>query len=206
MSEFGKNIMDMLTKGMEAIGNTASNIAENTRQKVNDINTGVRKKELYETLGEQTYIAWLNGTEFPDSLTETLRELLQLDRQGTEAGSPVQDSAEEPAEPEEPEEPAEPEEPGEPEEPVSAPDADDSAEIPVIDIPETEKAEKIDEPLSNAINSLFEQMPPVDQLAEKVNASLDEMGEQLKKFSDDFGKQLNDMADELLGNSDRKDK
>ena len=217
MSEFGKNIMDMLTKGMEAIGNTASNIAENTRQKVNDINTGVRKKELYETLGEQTYIAWLNGTEFPDSLTETLRELLQLDRQGTETGSPAQDSAEEPAEPEEPEEPAEPEEPGEPEEPaepeepeepeeqVSASAADDSAEIPVIDVPETEKPEKIDEPLSNAINSLFEQMPPVDQLADKVNASLGEMGEQLKKFSDHFGKQLNDMADELLGNSDHKD-
>ena len=48
-------------------------------------------------------------------------------------------------------------------------------------------------------------MPPVDQLADKVNASLDEMGEQLKKFSDHFGKQLNDMADELLGNSDHKD-
>lgn len=209
MSEFGKNIMDMFTKGMEAIGNTASNIAENTRQKVNEINTGVRKKELYETLGEQTYIAWLNGAEFPDSMTETLRELLQLDRQDktdSETGSPEQDSAEEPAEPEEPEEPAEPEEPEEPEEPVSAPGADDSAEIPVIDVPETEKPEKIDEPLSNAINSLFEQMPPVDQLADKVNASLDEMGEQLKKFSDDFGKQLSDMADELLGNSDRKDK
>lgn len=212
MSEFGQNIMDMLTKGMEAIGNTASNIAESTRQKVNEINTGVRKKELYETLGEQTYIAWLNGTEFPDSLTETLRELLQLDRQDKQdsgTGSPEQDSAGEPAEPEEPEapaEPEEPEEPGEPEEPVSAPDEDDSAGIPVIDVPETEKPEKIDEPLSSAINSLFEQMPPVDQMADKVNASLDEMGEQLKKFSDHFGKQLNDMADELLGNSDRKDK
>ena len=209
MNEFGQNIMDMLTKGMEAIGNTASNIAESTRQKVNEINTGVRKKELYETLGEQTYIAWLNGTEFPDSLTETLRELLQLDRQDKQdsgSGSPEQDSAEEPAEPEEPEAPAEPEEPQEPEAPVSAPDEDDSAGVPVIDVPETEKSEKIDEPLSNAINSLFEQMPPVDQMADKVNASLDEMGEQLKKFSDHFGKQLNDMADELLGNSDRKDK
>ena len=76
----------------------------------------------------------------------------------------------------------------------------------MIDVPETEKPEKIDEPLSSASNSLFEQMPPVDQMADKVNASLDEMGEQLKKFSDHFGKQLNDMADELLGNSDRKDK
>ena len=94
---------------------------------------------------------------------------------------------------------------GEPDEPVSVPGSDDSPEIPYIEVPESDKPEKVDEPLSSAINSLFEQMPPVDQLADKVNASLDEMGEQLKKFSDHFGKQLNDMADELLGNSDHKD-
>ena len=84
-------------------------------------------------------------------------------------------------------------------------DAEDHSDIPVIEIPETEKPEKVNEPLSSAINSLFEQIPPVDQLADKVNASLDEMGEQLKKFSDTFGKQLNDMTDELLGKNDHRD-
>ena len=212
MNDFGLNIRELVSKGMEAISNTATNIAESTRQKVNELNSDARKQELYAEVGKQVYIAGLEGAEFPDSITDSLRELLRLDRQDkpdSETVSPEQCSAEEPAEPEEtaePEEPAEPEAYSEPEEPVSAPGTDDSAEIPVIDVPETEKPEKIDEPLSNAINSLFEQMPPVDQLADKVNASLDEMGEQLKKFSDHFGKQLNDMADELLGNSDRKDK
>ena len=80
MSDIGQNIRELVTKGMEAIGNTASNIAAGTRQKVNEINTGARKKELYESLGEQTYIAWLNGAEFPEPMADTLRELLKLDR------------------------------------------------------------------------------------------------------------------------------
>lgn len=203
MSDIGQNIRELVTKGMEAIGNTASNIAASTRQKVNEINTSTRKKELYEALGEQTYIAWLNGTEFQDPMTDILRELLQLDQQTSSGEECAVPDTEESEKTKEPEEPVIPEESAEPEEPVSG--SAGSAEIPVIEVPESEKPEKVNEPLSSAINSLFEQMPPVDQLADKVNASLDEMGEQLKKFSDNFGKQLNDMADELLGNSDHKD-
>ena len=208
MSDFGLNLRELVSKGMEAIGNTASNIASSTRQKVNELNTAARKKELYETLGEQAYIAWLNGEEFPDTMTVALRELLQLD-QHDDTGRPAADK--DLQEPEAPEEEAKPSDPvetadfPEPEEPVSVPAEEDHSDIPVIEIPETEKPEKVNEPLSSAINSLFEQMPPVDQLADKVNASLDEMGEQLKKFSDTFGKQLNDMTDELLGKNDHKD-
>jgi hypothetical protein len=205
MSDIGQNIRELVTKGMEAIGNTASNIAAGTRQKVNEINTGARKKELYESLGKQTYIAWLNGTEFPDPMTDILRELLQLDGLNSSGKKETVPEPEEPEKADEAEAPEEQEACGEPDEPVSVPGSDDSHEIPYIEVPESDKPEKVDEPLSSAINSLFEQMPPVDQLADKVNASLDEMGEQLKKFSDHFGKQLNDMADELLGNSDHKD-
>ena len=88
MSDFGLNLRELVSKGMEAIGNTASNIATSTRQKVNELNTGARKKELYEALGEQVYIAWLNGEEFPDTMTEALRELLQLDQHDS-TGSPA---------------------------------------------------------------------------------------------------------------------
>ncbi len=210
MSDFGLNLRELVSKGMEAIGNTASNIATSTRQKVNELNIGARKKELFEMLGEQVYIAWLNGEEFPDSMTEILRELLQLDQQSNhdDPGSPAAEEAQvQEAEvlPEETAEPMEPQESDGQEAPVSAADAEDHAEIPAIEIPEREKPEKTNEPLSSAINSLFEQMPPVDQLADKVNASLDEMGEQLKKFSDTFGKQLNDMTNDLLGKNDHRD-
>ncbi len=202
MSDFGQNLRELVSKGMEAIGNTASSIASTTRQKVNELNVSARKKELYEALGEQVYIAWLNGEEFSDSMAESLRELLRLEQQSHTGG---EESAAEAAEVQEQvfHEPAKEPEPSE--EPVPVPDADKTAGIPVIEVPETEKPEKSNDPLSSAINSLFEQMPPADQLADKVNASLDEMGEQLKKFSDSFGKQLNDMTDELFGNNDRED-
>ncbi len=202
MSDFGLNIRELVSKGMEAIGNTANSIASSTRQKVNELNISARKKELYEALGEQVYIAWLNGEEFSDSMAESLRELLRLDQQSHTGG---EESAAETTEVQDevPPEPAE--KPESPEEPAPVTDKDKPAGIPVIEVPETEKPEKPNDPLSSAINSLFEQMPPADQLADKVNASLDEMGEQLKKFSDSFGKQLNDMTDELFGNNDRKD-
>ena len=141
MSDFGLNLRELVSKGMEAIGNTASNIATSTRQKVNELNTGARKKELYEALGEQVYIAWLNGEEFPDTMTEALRELLQLDQHDS-TGSPAAEK--EPQEPEVPEEEAEPAEPvesvdsPEPEEPVSIPAEENHSDIPVIEIPETE--------------------------------------------------------------------
>ena len=86
MSDFGQNLRELVSKGMEAIGNTASSIASTTRQKVNELNVSARKKELYEALGEQVYIAWLNGEEFPDSMAESLRELLRLDQQSHTGG------------------------------------------------------------------------------------------------------------------------
>ena len=68
-------------------------------------------------------------------------------------------------------------------------------------------ADFADCPLSSAINDLFEQMPPVDKMMDKVNSSLDELGENLKKFSDEFDRQLNDFSDQMMGvEKDSQDK
>ena len=72
---------------------------------------------------------------------------------------------------------------------------------------ETEDADEKDFaecPLSSAINDLFEKMPPVNKMMDKVNSSLDELGDNLMKFSGEFDKNLNDFADQLMGN-DKKD-
>ena len=63
----------------------------------------------------------------------------------------------------------------------------------------TEKANSI----SDAIDDLFDQVPSVDSMAEKMNDALDQMGSNLKKFSDEMDKQLNDLSDQLTG-SDQK--
>ena len=69
---------------------------------------------------------------------------------------------------------------------------------------EVEEPEKEDEsmpecPLSSAINDLFEKMPPVDKMVDKVNNSLDELNDNLRKFSGEFDKQLSDFADQMMG-------
>ena len=86
--------------------------------------------------------------------------------------------------------------------------ARDDRDIPVISVEEPEKKDDggdfADCPMSAAINDLFEQMPPVDKMMDKVNSSLDELGENLKKFSDEFDRQLNDFSDQMMG-CDKKD-
>ena len=86
--------------------------------------------------------------------------------------------------------------------------ARDDRDIPMISVEEPEKKDDgrdfADCPMSAAINDLFEQMPPVDKMMDKVNSSLDELGENLKKFSDEFDRQLNDFSDQMMG-CDKKD-
>ena len=83
--------------------------------------------------------------------------------------------------------------------------AKDDSDVPVIEIEEEEEKTVEECPLSSAINDLFEQIPPVDKMADKVNSTLDEMGDNLRRFSSDLGKQISDMADDLMGKKDKKD-
>ena len=83
-------------------------------------------------------------------------------------------------------------------------------DIPVLKVEPSDKTEEHDYadcPLSSAINDLFENMPPVDKMMDKVNNSLDELGDNLRKFSGDFEKQLNQITDEIMGkdNQDPQD-
>ena len=79
--------------------------------------------------------------------------------------------------------------------------AKDDGDIPVIEVEEPEKEDESmpDCPLSSAINDLFEKMPPVDKMVDKVNSSLDELNDNLRKFSGEFDKQLSDFADQMMG-------
>ena len=55
-----------------------------------------------------------------------------------------------------------------------------------------------------AINDLFEKVPPVDKMMDKVNNSLDELGDSLRKFSGEFDRQLDEFTDQMMG-KDKKD-
>ena len=51
MAEFGNNLKNIWMKGMEAIGNTASSIASNTRFKVDEMNMVNRRAEILKDFG-----------------------------------------------------------------------------------------------------------------------------------------------------------
>lgn len=81
MAEFGKNLKGIWLKSMEAISNTASNIASNTKYKVDEMNIVNRRREILSDFGAQAYELWQKGEQFPEALETLLKELSALDEQ-----------------------------------------------------------------------------------------------------------------------------
>jgi len=232
MSEFGGNLKNIVMKSIEALGNKASDIAAGAKQKVGEYNLANEQKDLFSEIGSKVYELSKQGVAFPEELQEDLKKAAEigaeLDRIRAEkeaAEKAKQEAAEkekQEAAEKETESATESKENNEAPEYREAPviempafngpvaaeyAARDDRDIPVISVEEPEKADEgdfADCPLSSAINDLFEQMPPVDKMMDKVNSSLDELGENLKKFSDEFDKQLNDFSDQMMG-ADNKD-
>lgn len=195
MSELGQNLKDLVLKGIDKIGSTASGLASSTKQKVNELALKGKKNEILEALGEKVYEAWKNGAELPEELAAELREVMALDAE-LEKMNAVKDGAEaadDPGETEEPEDSAAPEES----------DGAGQTEVPVIEIPAEEKAAPKETSVSDAIDNLFGETPQVEEMAGRINSSLDEMGKQLVQFSSDIGKKISEIADEMMGNSDK---
>ena len=223
----GQNIRNMVIKGFEAIENTASSLATSTKQKVDEFNLQGKRKDAICALGAKAYDLWASGTAFPDELTDELQEVHSITEQLASIHSAYENDAAEgngkdaaddnPPAQEEPT--AEPCSSDASEHGVPAAETDEQStdavpdtektgneEIPVIEFPESQSGQdRKDSPLSSAINDLFEQIPPVDKMADKVNSTLDEMGDNLRRFSSDIGKQISDMADDLMGKKDKKD-
>ena len=68
-------------KGMKAVGNTAANIANNTRYKVDEVTIQNRRREVFNDLAHKAYALWLKGESFPEPMVKMLDELKQLDEQ-----------------------------------------------------------------------------------------------------------------------------
>ncbi len=81
MADISKNLKTAWIKGMEAIGNTASNIASNTKYKVQEMNLINRRREILSDFGAQAYEMWQKGEQFPEKLAKQLEELSRLDEE-----------------------------------------------------------------------------------------------------------------------------
>lgn len=217
MPDIGQNIMELVNRGMEAIGSKASALAANTKQKVNELAAQNRRNEAFGRIGQKVFELWKYGVVFPAELTQELEMILELDQQLTDSSKEAEDI---------------------PDRPLPTSDilnetgkagSSDDQTAPVKDIagptsapglnpedhpteerqtvaeeePETDETFPVS-PLSSAINDLFDSIPQVEKMADRVNSSLDEMGEQLKNFSDSLGKQISETADELSRDGNRK--
>lgn len=126
-------------KGMEVVGNAASNVATNTKQKVNEMNLESKRREILSDFGHLAYELWQKGTVLPKELSDQLEQLSRIDEElnalhaqrfkdveGTyeNAGTLVEEAEQAQAQQDEPE-PAQTEDPSE-----STPIAEDTAQTP----------------------------------------------------------------------------
>lgn len=81
MADFSDKMKKAWLKSMEAIGNTAGNIASNTRYKVNEMTLLNRRREILSDFGARAYDLWQKGETFPEELARQLEELSQVDTQ-----------------------------------------------------------------------------------------------------------------------------
>lgn len=225
MSEFGGSLKNIVMKSIEAIGNKASDLAAGAKQKVGEYNLANEQKDVFSEIGSKVFELSKQGVAFPEELQEDLKKAAEigaeLDRIRAEkeaAEKAKQETAEQEADAAATDE-KDKEAPEYREAPViEMPRFDgpvaaeyaarDDRDVPVIRVDDPDEkngdGDFADCPMSAAINDLFEQMPPVDKMMDKVNSSLDELGENLKKFSDEFDKQLNDFSDQMMG-TEKKD-
>lgn len=210
MSEIGQNLKNIVLKGIDLIGSKASDLASNAKQKVDLLSLTGQKNDLLAEIGKKVLGMSREGMAFPDEIQSLIQEVLKIDEEldSINAARKAQESG--------PDQPAEPapgnsneddlhkEEPAGEMKTEAEPSAEDGREVPVIEVEEDEEEEEKNDgeaecPLSSAINDLFENMPQVDKMMDKVNTSLDELGENLLKFSGEFGKQLDDFTDRMMG-------
>ena len=225
MSEFGGSLKNIVMKSIEAIGNKASELTAEAKQKVGEYNLANEQKDVFSEIGSKVFELSKQGVAFPEELQEDLKKAAEigaeLDRIRAEkeaAEKAKQETAKQEAEAAATDE-KDKEAPEYREAPViEMPRFDgpvaaeyaarDDRDVPVIRVDDPDEkngdGDFADCPMSAAINDLFEQMPPVDKMMDKVNSSLDELGENLKKFSDEFDKQLNDFSDQMMG-TEKKD-
>ena len=178
-------------RGMQMVGKTASNIANNTKYKVDEMTLQNRRREILSDFGTKAYALWLKGESFPEPLEKQLQELQEVDNRlndmraahysneaavqdetpATDGNTDGQDEGGEEKQPDDAED-EQTDESGEPAE----------EEIPVNRMPVTDHPESAE--LSSVINTLFDEQPSVHEIAEKVNQSLDQMTENLRNFSE----------------------
>lgn len=217
MIDIGKNIKGIWMKGMEAVGRRASDIASNTKYKVDEMNMVSRRAEIMKDFGMRAYALWQKGEKFPEELAAQLKELSELDEKLNDMRAERYASIKQEPNPDNNNDDNASQEKQDSEENESVPEGDPEEsndhqldemneagdEMPIIQVEGVEKTIANDEEtesnpnLCDAINDLFQKIPSADETAEKVNGALDSLEEGLKKFSDGLDEKIDQITDQI---------
>jgi len=132
MADFGSSAKSIFLKAMEGISSAASNVANNTRYKINEMNLTNQRREMLEGFGVKAYELFKAGAEFPPELASILAQVAKLDEQLNEIRVEHQAAREEAAQEKAPQIELEDEEPAA--EKAVYGENDDA--VPVMEMPE----------------------------------------------------------------------
>lgn len=81
MSDFFESLKKTWVRAIEVVGDTATNLADSAKTKVNEINLSSSRKEIISQCGELAYQLWLDGEALPAKLVEQFEQLKNFDEQ-----------------------------------------------------------------------------------------------------------------------------
>lgn len=181
MNDFREKARGLWMKSMNAIGNTAAGIANNTRNKVDEMNLQNRRREVCQDIAARVYALWQKGEELPEELSGMLGELQELDEKLNDLQAARYSRDEIVIESTEEEDYDEATEPDEADEPRGTEFMTDmEAHLQSIEEPFVSDAPEI---VKDEINARFD-TPEVTKKAEAVNSTLEGLSDRMRRFDE----------------------
>ena len=79
MAGFGNKVKLTMLKGMEAVGQRASNMASSAQQKLQELNLETQRREILSEFPLRAYDLWQKGEQLPEPLSKMMESLSDLD-------------------------------------------------------------------------------------------------------------------------------
>ncbi len=81
MPTISEKIRSAWFKCVESVGQSAANMADSAKQKLNEINMEAQRKEMLSDLPNKLMQMWKDGAELPEELNDTMAQLNKLDEE-----------------------------------------------------------------------------------------------------------------------------
>lgn len=81
MSDFSKNLKEVLSRSAKFVGRTTNTLVSATKFKTNELSTMSKRRDLISELGAKVYELSLNGFALPEEASELVKQIAVLDNE-----------------------------------------------------------------------------------------------------------------------------